>query len=326
MPAGWDVWYAFTGSRARYYDYEVNDNGTILSFGHRPVDYSTDVLKERAVRFIADEAAKPEPFFLYIAPKAAHAQGKRAIVAPQYADAFKDVGLPFKPSFNEEHIARKALKAPLIHGETKQELIKSYRAELQSLQSVDDLVEAVVEALQQAGKLDDTVIIYTSDNGFLFGEHRLIGKSAGYEESIKVPLVMRGPGIPKNETRGALVNNLDVVATIAELTGASPGYALDGKSLAPLFADANAPWRSAILFESPINRFQTPNNRFTGVRTATRKYVKYASGFEELFDLQVDPHELDNLAGEEAYAGDLVSLRSLNDTLKDCAGQSCFVP
>ncbi len=137
---------------------------------------------------------------------------------------------------------------------------------------------------------------------------------------------MRGPGIPKNETRSALVNNLDVVATIAELTDASPGYALDGRSLTPLFADANAPWRSALLFESPISRFRTPKNRFTGVRTATRKYVKYANGFEQLFDLSDDPHELHDRARKAFYAGDLATLRSLNDRLKDCAGQSCFVP
>ncbi len=326
VPAGWDLWYAFTGSRARYYDYAINENGTILSFGHRRVDYSTDVLKERAVRFIAAEADKPEPFFLMIAPKAAHAQGKRAIPAPHYAGAFNDVRLPFKPAFNQKRIAGKAMKVPVIHGETKQELTKSYRAELQSLQSVDELVAAVVEALKSAGKLDDTLIVYTSDNGFLFGEHRMIGKQAPYEESIKVPLVMRGPGIPHNETRSALVNNLDVVATIAELTKAAPDYALDGTSLTPLFADANAPWRSAILFESPITRFQKPDARYTGVRTATRKYVKYASGFEELFDLSADPHELYNQAGNASYAGDLASLRSLNDTLKDCAGRSCFVP
>src|SRR5262249_31076976 len=160
----------------------------------------------------------------------------------------------------------------------------------------------------QSGKLDDTLIVYTSDNGFLFGEHRLIGKSAGYEESLKVPLIMRGPGIPKNETRAGLVNNLDVAATIAGLPRAAPRYALDGKSLAPLLADANAPWRSAIAFASPINRFQTPNNRFTGVRTATRKYVKYSSGFEELFDLDADPHELHNVAGKATYDGDLAKL------------------
>jgi len=184
----------------------------------------------------------------------------------------------------------------------------------------------VADALKRAGKLDDTVIIYTSDNGFLFGEHRLIGKSAAYEEAIKVPLVMSGPGIAKNETRAQLVNNLDVTATIVDLAGASPSMVLAGRSLAPLFADANAPWRSAILLQSPINRFQMPHNRFTGTRTATRKYVKYDSGFEELFDLAADPYELNNEAANPAYAGDLAPRRSLNDRLNTCAGASCWLP
>ncbi len=116
VPPGWDLWYAFTGSRAHYFDYDINENGTILSFGHRGADYSTDVLKDRAVRFIADEASKPEPFFLYIATKAAHAQGKRAIPAPQYAGAFKDARLPLKSSFNEEQIAHMGLKELRVHG------------------------------------------------------------------------------------------------------------------------------------------------------------------------------------------------------------------
>ncbi|MFZ2017359.1 MAG: sulfatase [Methyloceanibacter sp.] len=314
VPPGWDLWYAFTGTRARYFDYAVNENGTVLSFGHRAEDYSTDVLKERAVRFIAEERDKPEPFFLYIATKAVHVQGERAIPASQYAGALQDVKLPIGE------------KGAPIHGVPKSRLAKDYRAELQSLQSVDDLVEAVVDALKQAGKLDNTLIVYTSDNGFLYGQHRLIGKSAAYEESIKVPLVMRGPGIPKGETRAALVNNLDVVATVAELAGASPGYALDGRSLTPLFADAEAPWRSALLIESPVSHFQKPRSRFTAVRTATRKYVRYDSGFEQLFDLSADPHELKNAAGEARYAGDLASLRSLDQALKSCTGETCFLP
>jgi N-acetylglucosamine-6-sulfatase len=325
VPAGWDLWYAFTGTGVRYYDYSINENGTILNFGDRPSDYSTDVLKDRAVRFIKDEAATADPFFLLIATKTVHAQGERAIPSPKYMQAFKDVPLPASPAFNEKDLRRKAVNAPRIHGEDRDDLEKSYRAELQSLQSVDDLVEAVVAALKSAGKLDNTVIIYTSDNGFLFGEHRLIGKSAAYEESIKVPLVMRGPGIPANATRGQLVNNLDVVATILDLAGAAPGFAADGRSLAPLFADANAPWRSALLIESPVNRFESAKHRYTGVRTATRKYVKYDGGFEELFDLGADPHELNNEAGNASYAADLAALRSMEDRLKSCAGPSCWV-
>lgn len=325
VPPGWDLWYAFTGSRARYLDYDINENGTILSFGHRAGDYSTDVLKERAVRFILDQTGS-DPFFMLVATKAVHAQGPRAIPARQYAHAFEDVRLQGGPAFNEKDKTHKGPRTGPVHGESKAQLTKAYRAELQALQSVDDLVEAVVNALEQSGKLDDTIIIYTSDNGFLFGEHRLVGKAAVYEESIRVPLLMRGPGIPKNEVRDALVNNLDVVATIVDLAGASPGVALDGRSLVPLFADAGASWRSALLIQSPVNRFQAPSERFTAVRTATRKYIKYDSGREKLYDLAVDPHELKSRTGRASYAHDLAALRIIHDKLKSCAGDECWIP
>ncbi len=326
VPRGWDLWYAFTGSRVKYFDYAINENGAILSFGSRPADYSTDVLADRAVRYIQDQSGSAQPFFLFIAPKAAHAQGPRAIPAPEYEGAFAETSLPINAAFDEKDIRRKAVKAPRVKKKNKEELELSYRAALQSLQSVDDLVEAVVSALDHAGKLEDTVVIYTSDNGFLYGEHRLIGKSAAYEESLKVPLLMRGPGIPANETRSQLVNNLDLVATIVDLAHATPGVALDGQSLVPLFADANAAWRSALLIESPVNRFEKVENRYAGVRTPTRKYVKYDGGFEELFDLATDPHELGNEARNPAYASDLTALRALQETLKSCAGTSCWVP
>jgi N-acetylglucosamine-6-sulfatase len=315
VPPGWDLWYAFTGSRARYYDYSINENESIKTFGSGASDYSTDVLKERAVRFIKEQSAATDPFFMLIATKAVHSQGKCAIPAPQHQDAFKEVSLPFKPEDMKKRAA-----------ESKEDIGKCYRAELQSLQSVDDLVASVVDALQWAGKLDDTVIVYTSDNGFLFGQHGLMGKSAPFEEAIRVPLVMRGPGIPENQTRSQLVNNLDVVATIGELAGASPERTLDGRSLKPLFADANAPWRSAIAFESPSAHFMGPAERYSGVRTATRKYIKFDSGKEKLYDLAADPHESKSRMSEKSYAGDLARLRSLNDKLKSCAGETCWVP
>ena len=119
-----------------------------------------------------------------------------------------------------------------------------------------------------------------------------MGKTAAYEGSIKVPLLMRGPGIPEHQTRDQLVSNLDVTATIVDLAGAKPGVPLDGMSLVPLFANADAPWRSALLIESPVNCFDLKTNRYTGVRTATKKYVRYEGGFEEFFDLASDPYEL----------------------------------
>ena len=214
----------------RYYDYAINENGNILSFGTSPADYSTDVLKNRAVRFILDQAGSNQAFFLYVASKAAHAEGKHAIPSRNYEQALADVTLPKGPAFNEENVRHKSLKPPRLSEEATRELGTAYRAALQSLQSVDDLVEALVGALKSAGKLDDTVIIYTSDNGYLFGEHRMIGKSAAYEESIRVPLLLRGPDIPANETRSQLVDNLDVVATIVDLARREPSIALDGRS------------------------------------------------------------------------------------------------
>jgi arylsulfatase A-like enzyme len=326
VPPGWNLWYAFSGTRPRYYDYSINDNGTMLSFGRAPGDYSTDVLSARAVRFIQDQAASPAPFFLFVAPKSVHAEGARAKPSPRYENVLSEVRLPQSPAFNEQDLQRKAIKAPRVGNATKEELEKTYRAALRALQSVDDLVAAVVAALKDSGKLDNTVVIYTSDNGFLFGDHRLVGKTAAYEGSIKVPLLMRGPGIPEDQTRAQLVSNLDVTATIVDLAGAKPGVPLDGKSLVPLFAGAYAPWRSALLIESPVTSFEKRENRYAGVRTATKKYVRYEGGFEELFDLASDPDELENRAGDAANAGDLSGLRGIHDTLKSCAGPSCWVP
>jgi arylsulfatase A-like enzyme len=182
-----------------------------------------------------------------------------------------------------------------------------------------------VSALDTAGKLDNTVIIYTSDNGYVYGDHRLFGKNSVYEPSIRVPLVVKGPGIPRDETRDQLVNNLDVAATIQQIAGVKPGIAPDGRSLLPVLADANAPWRSAILVEGG-NDVTKPEKRYAAVRTATRKYVRYGDGFEELYDLAADPYELDNKVKDPRYAADTARLRELHDRLKSCVSAGCWVP
>ena len=106
VPPGWNLWYAFSGTRPKYYDYSINDNGKMLSFGGAPSDYSTDVLRERAVRFIQDQSASPAPFFLYVAPKSVHAEGPRAIPSPQYKDVLKS-----RPPSSEPGIQRRGFAA-----------------------------------------------------------------------------------------------------------------------------------------------------------------------------------------------------------------------
>jgi N-acetylglucosamine-6-sulfatase len=166
------LWYAsLTGS---YYNDSINENGKDLTFGHEPNDYSTDVLRNRAIRFIKDQAGATEPFFMLIATKAPHGQGADgvkgpAVPSPAHQHDFMDVELPRHPAYNEQDVS---VKPPLrIPGpEWKRGDEKAYRAALQSLQSVDDLVEAVVDALRDAQKLDNTTVTYTSDNGFIYGD------------------------------------------------------------------------------------------------------------------------------------------------------------
>jgi arylsulfatase A-like enzyme len=331
VPPGWDLWYAFT--KVRYYDYIINENGKLLNFGHEPADYSTDVLKDRAVRFIKDQSGSALPFFMLIATKAPHGQGEEgqkepAIPSPTYQNAFADIKLPKTPAYDEEDVSDKGslvARTPRLGDALKDQIERNYRAELQALRSVDDLVGDVVSALDTAGKLDNTVIIYTSDNGYVYGDHRLFGKNSVYEPSIRVPLVVKGPGIPRDETRDQLVNNLDVAATIQQIAGVKPGIAPDGRSLLPVLADANAPWRSAILVEGG-NDVTKPEKRYAAVRTATRKYVRYGDGFEELYDLAADPYELDNKVKDPRYAADTARLRELHDRLKSCVSAGCWVP
>jgi arylsulfatase A-like enzyme len=315
VPEGWDLWYAFAGT-VSYYDYTINENGALRRFGAAPQDYSTDVLRDRAVRFIKDQAGSSDPFFMLIATKAVHGQGQEeedheAVPSPRYQGAFKDKVLPVNPVPDQPTSAGKH------GGESEQMVERKYRAQLETLQSVDDLVEAVVAELKTTGALDDTLIVYTSDNGFLFGDHGRIGKRALFENSMRVPLIVRGPGIPVNAMRDQLVNNLDVVATIEDLSGVRPTLTADGRSLRPLFGDANAAWRSALLLEKGSD---------SGLRTPTRKYIRTANGSEELYDLVNDPQELHNKAASPASAGELASLRTTLDRLQTCTGESCWVP
>jgi arylsulfatase A-like enzyme len=246
-----------------------------------------------------------------------------------------------------------ARRLPDLGPNAKQRFEDVYRSRLQALQAVDDLVEAIVNALLETGKIDNTYIIYTSDNGFSYGEHRMEGKVNPYEGSMRVPLVIRGPGIPHDQTRNQLVNNLDVVATIEQIASATPGLVPDGKSLTPLFADPDATWRSAILIEGgheqtheksaagseeswlpwlkqvlagTWSKSRASPKLFFGVRTPTRKYVQYGDGFEELYDLGADPFELENKADDAAYADDRDALRKIYVKLKTCVGNDCWVP
>jgi arylsulfatase A-like enzyme len=289
VPPGWDEWFAIAqpGPQIRYYDYELNENGKIVEYGDDPSQYSTSVLKKKAVRFLEAD----DPFFLYFAPIAPHAP---STPAPEDADASIELGWDPPPSFDEADVSDKPGGGPPPFSAQDVSAARSERGEmLRSLLAVDRAVERIVDAVETAGQMEDTYFLFTSDNGFLLGEHRLLGKVWPYEESIRVPLVIRTPEPDAPRSSNELVLNIDLPATIAELAGVRPGLRQDGRSLVPLLAGREISWRSDFIVE--FLGFAPAVPPYEGVRTRRHLYVEYRNGDQELYDLRGDPYELGNL-------------------------------
>ena len=299
VPPGWDEWAAVAQPhpQIKYYDYELNENGTIVRYGDAPSDYSTTVLAEKAVRFVRGN----RPFFLYLAPIAPHPP---AIPAPQDVDA-PVAPWPKPPSFDEADVSDKPEGGAGRLDPSKAERLRAQM--LRSLRAVDRAVEDVVDAVDDAGLADDTYFVFTSDNGYLWGEHRLMGKVWPYEESIRVPLVIRPPGSHPTRTVDAFALNVDVPTTIADLAGVDPGLPQDGRSLMPLLDGEVDRWRHAFVVE--FLGYAPGIPAYSGVRTERYLYVEYRDRSRELYDLQADPFELENLLAHARRAPDGVAER-----------------
>ena len=224
-------------------------------FGSDPSKFKDDVLTTRAARFIEDQAASGVPFFASVAYTAPHAGDASepcpgaAKPAPRYVGAFPDATLPDNPALNEADTSDKHEEVrllPLIHPTGIQDLEdRLYRCNLASLLHVDDGVSRLVSQLEASGVLDDTLIIYTSDNGFFYGEHRIFGgKIRAYDEALRVPLLIRGPGVPEGATIESVTTNADLASTILAATAATAGLPQDGKSLFDVIADPAGPVKS----------------------------------------------------------------------------------
>src|SRR5690606_2890820 len=196
VPPGWNEWYV-GGNAHPSYNYTLNENGQVVTYGDRPEDYLNDVLTEKAVQVIRNASAAAEPFFLYVLPYTPHSP---SVAAPRHEGMFADAQLPRTPAFDEADVSDKPAfirMIPPLDEEDIGRLEREYRRRLASLQGVDDMVARIVEELEAADMLDNTYVLYGSDNGFHLGAHRLpAGKDFAYEEDIRVPAVVRGPGVP----------------------------------------------------------------------------------------------------------------------------------
>ncbi|GGS99214.1 sulfatase [Nonomuraea spiralis] len=326
VPPGWNEWDVPVRKLYEEYGYRLNENGDLYDYGWGEQDYLSDVLAAKARDFIT---GTDEPFFLYLTPIGPHNPSNPAI---RHVTDLPEVLAPRTPSFNQPDVSKEPLwlrSLPLMTPEDVGRVDERHRRRLRSMLGVDDLVRSVVDALRDSGKLDNTYIVFTSDNGFHLGTHRLTqGKTTPFEEAIKVPFVVRGPGIRPGSTIGQLGATVDIAPTIAELGGAVVPDFAEGRSLVSLLhGKPPAQWRKNVLveFNRPLNRSsgaQTPVPAYQALRTERYTYVKYDTGERQLYDLTVDPYQLDNLAATAAPAL-LLGLDARLEAMRACSGGGC---
>lgn len=332
VPPGWSEWYAFYGS-GKYFDYTLNENGTRVDYGAGPADYSVDVLTRKVIEFI-DRVGETQPFFVLFSPAAPHGDNVPngpAAPAPRHRGMFAGNMAPRPPSFNELDVRDKPEaigSLPLLTAAQIAAIDSEYRTRLESLQSVDEAIHHLIDRLAAKGILKHTYVIFTSDNGYHLGQHRLRnGKTQVYEEDIRVPLIVRGPNVPVGATFEHFVLNIDFAPTIADLAGIRSGHSVDGQSFVELLDDRPPRphlWRRDFLIEA--YRRLPPLGNGDAVRALRtfdgELYAEYESGPVELYDLRTDPYQLESLhkVTNTAQLGRLA--RRLAE-LATCAGETC---
>jgi arylsulfatase A-like enzyme len=349
VPPGWTDWHGtIDKSTYQMYGYKMFENGVVNRYGNFDVEdpalYQTDVLGRKAVESI--EATAPgTPLFLSLMFVAPHGESvdPGSTTEPFIRPAPRDVGryrrlrLP-RASRGERDVRDKPpyvrnLRRASAAGAAR--LQDDFRSRRESLIAVDAAVEAVVGALARTGRLGSTYVLFTSDNGFFQGEHRIQkGKYLAYDPSSHVPLLIRGPGIPAGTVSGELVTNADLAPTVLEAAGASADRPMDGRSLLPFARDGRFRTRRPVLHEGleagDIDRDGAPTGGTVGeyhaIRTARYLYVEWINGAIELYDRAHDPRELRSRHRDRRYRRIRRSLRRELVRLRTCAGETCRAP
>jgi arylsulfatase A-like enzyme len=401
VPPGWSSWHTVLSADTHhyFYGYELNDNGTIngpygdsgswdtREYGERddpgcpfaavnglPCYYETDSLTSIATKEIVETPAE-SPFYLQLDYTAPHGDFRRPAgpePAPRHYDWFKGARLPHDRSegFDEGNVTDKPRfirEAEHLTLNDKHTYRVYWQKQLESLRAIDDGVRQIIESLGATGRLRNTYVLFTSDNGFFFGEHRLIGgKFLAYEPATHLPLLIRGPGIKPGSTTGEFAMNVDIAPTILELAGAEADKSIDGRSLVPFMRDPSLRSRRPLLFESFVETSDVdqqgaiavpgdqtrygqnggneasaasaggnkasasilaPPKDYEGIRLGPYKYIAWPTGEKELYDINRDPSELNNLARDPNFFPVRNALHNeLINRLEDCVGRVCQEP
>ena len=359
VPPGWDSWrasidgglprdHAHHGDTYDYFDTTLNNDGSgYLSHQGR---YQTNVYAELASEEIERLAAAPEPFFSYVSFTAPHfgdpvesddpgpvrqtsgdssawVQAATPARPRRVWDEFNDAitrapGKAWQAGGPTGHVGAPSDLPPISRVEWRR-VREIARQRAESLSVVDEAIGRILGSLAATGELDDTVVVFTSDNGYFLGEFRVRqGKTYPYGPSGRVPLLIRGPGVPAGVTRSDPYLSIDHAPTLAQAAGVTMPYEPDGRSLWDVARTGDQGWTSAVLTEAAPRRPGEPN-AVLGVRTGDFFYAAWRGGAEELFDLRSDRAERHNVATDPSYADDLTQLRGLLAGLRDCRAATC---
>jgi arylsulfatase A-like enzyme len=397
VPPGWDSWHTQLKADTNhyFYGYTLNNNGQIdgpygdpgswetREYGVRddigcptaptngaPCLYSTDVFSWMASQELA--ATPPEkPFYMQIDYTAPHGDFRRPAgpePPPRYYDWFKGARLPHDRSegFDEGNVSDKPRfirDAPHVTPTDRHTYRVYWQKQLESLRGIDDGVKQIIDTLGTLHRLRNTYVIFISDNGFFFGEHRLIGgKFLAYEPATHLPFLIRGPGIRPNTRSGELTANVDIAPTILELAGVEPDKSVDGRSIVPFVHDPSLRTRRPILFESFVETSDVeangaisakgegdggrpggngstekadassgkahasilaPPKDYEGIRLGPYKYIAWPDGEKELYDINRDPNELNNIVRVPNFFPVRNSMHRELRRLEDCVGRFC---
>jgi len=390
VPPGWSAWHTVENADTHhyFYGYSLNDNGTIdgpfgdsgswdtREYGER--DYfgcPTTTIEDKACLYETDvltriaweelNGTSPEqPFYLQLDYTAPHGDFRRPAgpePAPRHYTLFDGAPFPHdrEEGFNEGNVNDKPRfirEAPYLSLNDIHTYRVYYQKALASLRAVDDGVKVVLDTLGAQHRLSNTYIIFTSDNGFFYGEHRLTGgKFLAYEPATHLPLLIRGPGIKPGTATGELAGNIDITPTILELAGVTPDKSIDGTSLVPFFRNPELRTRRPFLFESFVETndveangeptaqrvvkevkrrpraatseakasIVAPPKDYEGIRLGPYKYIEWPDGEKELYDINKDPNELNNIVRVPNFFPIRAFMHAQLIRLEACVGRSC---
>ncbi len=316
VPPGWDDWRVF--SQPYYVNYTLIENGVSVPYGSTDADYAVDVLKAKAVDFI-QTTPSGQPLFLIFAANAPHNPAK---AASRHKGLLSGIAPLRPPNYNEADVTDKPAwvqSLPLFTTAKSAQIDTGWKQALESLLSVDEAVAKIIQALDVAGRLNNTAILYTSDNGLANGEHRWTTKGCGYEECIRLPLLIRMPGQTTPVQEGRIALNIDLAPTIAELSGIALPSGVDGSSLVPLLDGSSSTWRSDFLIEYWSGGTQDPMPTWAGIRDQDWTYLEYSTAEQELYDLPTDPWQMTNIVSDPSQSARIAGFSARIQQLRSLA-------